>query len=101
MQKKQKQIPKISDVIWKAANEFLPSEYDYYSCWSIYDAVHSYNLQEDEQRELIDQIFESFNNMGLKTNSCFVFYGVPRNLLQEYRYSWLMFAYEITLEQGV
>lgn len=105
----------IADILYIAANDFLDSEkkVSYSTAWyscnavlfaikAIYDLDNWYSVSRHHKAK---QIMAGLRQMGLRPGSAVEFnefqtsHGV--NATQQARYAWLMFAYEIALEQGV
>jgi hypothetical protein len=98
-------LPKISEVLHLAADEFLAdsmwSNQAEFSCTAIRYAL-GLNFNFNYHGALLDKIETGLRNMGLSTDSLHAFSEFsPDYERQAARYNWLKFAALIAEEQGV
>lgn len=107
----------IADILFIAANEFLHSnDYDpehycveSYSCCAVTEAFKAVYGFENcgwyfvRRNPKLVRIRKGLNAMGVVVSSTNQYNKFKGNYeeMQQARYAWLMFAYEIALEQGV
>ena len=102
---------KISDILFIAANEYLwdgvhktNMDVDSYSCSAIMRSIY-YLVGDVRKSTLYTQrvdLFHGLTEMGVDCGSSSEFDQFKNYMdRQQARYAWLMFAYEIALEQGV
>lgn len=96
-----RQNAKISDILWLAANVYLRSSWD---GDGVMASCHAVEEVCDELQICSGSCLEGLREMGLNTRdyNFFEFDNCDNTRTrQQVRYAWLMFAYEIALEQGV
>ena len=103
---------KLSDVLWIAANEYLCHDtYKWdsksaYSCAAVESiALNMYEkgkISLKEYSDLTSQFKAGAKALGLDTITMTAFSEFPPGpSRQEARYAWLMFCYDLAIEQGL
>lgn len=106
----------VADILFIAANEelhltgldYVYTDKERYSCCAVelvIKNVYGINWFDLHSHPVYKRIMQGLRNMGVRTGSTTQYDSFQRKhgnyLTQQARYTWLMFAYEMALEQGV